>query len=101
MVENNIYGKLIYKCGICGKEHFSVIERANCEIECVKKKEEENRQAEIRKKEAEYKQRKEEVDNAFNTAYTLREKFVADYGSYKYDWKSNSFDCPSVWSFLV
>lgn len=90
-----------YICAVCGKIHEDIISRANCEIACMAKKEEEKKQAELRKKEAEYRKRKEEVDSAFNTAYTLREKFVADYGSYKYDWKSNSTDFPSVWSFLI
>ena len=88
-----------YICAICGKMHTNIIDRANCEIACTEKKEEERRQAEIRKKEAEYKARKEEVDNAFKTAYELREKFVADYGSYEFNWGTNR--TPNIWRFLV
>jgi uncharacterized membrane-anchored protein YhcB (DUF1043 family) len=65
----------------------------------MKKKVEEERQAEIRKKEAEYGKRKEEVDNAFNKAYELKEKFVADYGHYTYSWSSTT-EQPSIWRFF-
>jgi N12 class adenine-specific DNA methylase len=90
-----------YKCAVCNTWHPDVISRANCEIECMKKKAEEERQAELRKKEAEYGKRKEEVDNAFNVAYELKEKFVADYGCYTYGWNSKNSDQPSIWRFFA
>ena len=90
-----------YKCAVCGTWHGDIISRAHCEIECMEKKAEEERQAELRKKEAEYAKRKEEVDQAFNTAYELREKFVADYGNYTYEWNSHSTNQPSIWRFFV
>ena len=34
-----------YICGICGARYESVQERANCELKCVKKIEEEERKA--------------------------------------------------------
>lgn len=88
-----------YKCAVCGKMHANIVERARCEIACTEKKEEEERLAALRKKEAEYKTRKEEVDNAFKTAYELREKFCADYGTYEFSWRSNR--TPNIWSLLV
>lgn len=88
-----------YKCAVCGKMHSDIISRANCEISCTEKQEEEKRLAELRKKEAEYKTRKEEVDNAFKVAYELREKFVADYGNYEFSWGSNR--TPNIWRFLA
>ena len=101
MEDNKIYGKLIYKCGVCGKEHENVLDRAQCEITCTEKKAEEEKLAALRKKEAEYSKRKEEVDNAFNVAYELRSKFIADYGSYKYSWSYNNAEQPSIWRFFV
>ena len=35
--ENKIYCKFRYKCGICGAEHDSILERAKCEIACARK----------------------------------------------------------------
>lgn len=82
--KKNIYCKFRYKCGICGKEHESVLERAKCEIACTEKKAEEERKAAELKMEAEYASRKAEVDAAFDNAYELRDKFLNDYGSYNY-----------------
>ena len=90
-----------YKCAVCNTWHPDIISRANCEIKCMKKKAEEERQAELRKKEAEYGKRKEEVDNAFNVAYELKEKFVSDYGCYTYGWNSKNSDQPSIWRFFA
>ena len=89
-----------YKCAVCNTWHPDIISRANCEIECMKKKAEEERQAERRKKEAEYSTRKEEVDKAFDKAYGLKEKFVADYGHYTYGWSSTTTEQPSIWRFF-
>ena len=91
--------KHVYKCGICGSEHDLPIERAKCEIACAEKQAEEARKAAALKKEAEYAARKAEVDNAFNTAYELKEKFIKDYG--RYTWSSNSIDFPSMWRFFM
>ena len=90
-----------YICAVCGKMHTDIIKRANCEIKCMQKKEEEEKQAELRKKEAEYGKRKEEVDNAFNKAYELKEKFVSDYGHYTYGWSSTTTGQPSIWRFFA
>ena len=94
--------KHIYKCGICGSEYDLPIERAKCEIACAEKQAEEIRKAAELKKEAEYAERKAEVDNAFNTAYELKEKFIKDYGSYAYGWRyNNSVELPSMWRFFM
>ena len=87
MNENNaMYCKPIYKCGICSKEYSTIAERSNCEQTCLKKQEEEEaKKAAERKKAAEYEARKREVDEAFNRAYELREKFLKDYDSYTYN----------------
>lgn len=90
-----------YTCAVCGKMHTDIVSRAKCEIACTEKAAEEERLAALRKKEAEYGKRKEEVDNAFNTAYELKEKFVKDYGNYSYGWSSTSSEQPSIWRFFV
>ena len=94
--------KTVYKCGICGSEHKMLVDRAKCELACADKMAEEAKKAAALKKEAEYAERKAEVDNAFNTAYDLKEKFIKDYGSYTYSWRSNnSVELPSMWRFFM
>ena len=39
--ENKMYTKQVFKCGICGKEYSNVQDRANCELNCYKKQQEE------------------------------------------------------------
>lgn len=82
-----------YKCAVCGTWHTDIASRARCEITCTARKVEEERKAAELKKEAEYEPRKNEVDDAFNKAYELKDKFVQDYGRYTYNKPvSNSFD---------
>ena len=82
--ENNIYCKFTYKCGICGAEYSSVLDRAKCEIACAEKAEEEARKAAELKKKEEQKIRKTEVDAAFKCLYDLVDAYVRDYGHYEY-----------------
>jgi DNA-directed RNA polymerase subunit RPC12/RpoP len=82
--KKNIHCKFTYKCGICGKEFDNVLDRANCEIECVKKAEEAARKAEAEKKAAEQTMRKEAVDEAFENLHRLVTEYVKDYGHYEY-----------------
>ncbi len=78
-----------YECAVCGMRHPDVISRAKCELACTEKKAEEERKAAELKKEAEYADRKAEVDEAFNKAYELKDKFVKDYGRYTYNRTTN------------
>ena len=68
-----------YKCAFCGQWHPDIVSRARCELACAEKKAEEERKVAELKKEAEYADRKAEVDEAFNKAYELKDKFVKDY----------------------
>lgn len=82
-----------YKCALCNTWHKDIISRARCEIACTEKKAEEERKAAELKMAAEYEARKNEVDDAFNKAYELKDKFVNDYGRYTYNKPaSNAFD---------
>ena len=53
---NTILNKPQYKCGVCGRIYDSISERAKCELECLKLKEEEDKKAaeEKKKNEGEY-----------------------------------------------
>ena len=83
-MENNMFIKPIYKCGVCGIEHESIVARANCELACTKRVEEEAKKAAEAKKKAEQKARMAEVDAAFEAADKLMKAYIEDYGSYTY-----------------
>ena len=85
MNENKMYAKQVFKCGICGKEYFNVQDRANCELNCYKKQQEEAKKAAEVKKLAEKVARKKEVDDALDKAMQLRNAYIKDYGCYVYD----------------
>lgn len=84
--------ELTFQCAICGTWHNNILDRAQCEIACTEKKAEEERKAAEAKKAAEYEARVKEVNMAFEKAYELRDKLVADYGEYKYQRKFNNID---------
>lgn len=84
-MENNIYCKRAYKCGICDNEYPTVQERMSCEMKCTKKQKEAERKAAEEKKLAEQKLRKEAVDEAIKIAAKLQNEYVKDYGHYEYE----------------
>ena len=102
MEDNNIYCKFTYKCGVCGKEHDSVLNRAKCEIECTEKAELEAKKAAEAKKKEEQKVRKAEVDAAFKNLHKLVTAYVEDYGYYNYeDITNGTFNWPSrLWNYF-
>ena len=72
--ENN---NTMYKCSICGKQYSTVVERAKCELACVKQLEEEKKKAAEVKKNAERDARKKEVTDAIEHANELVNKKIA------------------------
>lgn len=84
-MEDKIYCKPAYKCGVCGAEHETVRDRMNCERTCLKKKDEDEKKAAAAKKAAEQKLRKEAVDEAIKRAAKLKSEYVKDYGHYEYE----------------
>lgn len=101
-MENKVCAKPMYKCAVCGEVYDSIAQRMSCEQTCLKRQEEEERKAAELKRVAEYEARKREVDEAFNTAYNLKDKFVADYGRYTYSKPvSNSFDGVYLFDWLL
>ena len=76
-----------YKCSICGKEHPSVCDRANCELACWKVHEELAKQAAEKKKKAEEIASTAAVTKALDEAYDLLQQHIKQYGNFKYDGK--------------
>ena len=84
--------KNVYKCGICNKEYENIQDRANCEIKCIKLKQEKEKAEAKAKKEAEKESRFAEASAALDNAITLVNKCVEDYGTFKYNGKINKLD---------
>ena len=89
--------RLAYKCGICGKEHDSIKDRAECELKCHKQKLEAEKLAAAKKKQEEQAARKKEVDEAVARAEELKSKYIKDYGAYVRTCHID--DIEDVWSF--
>lgn len=83
-MENQIYNKPMYKCGICGEVYNSIPERMNCEQSCLKKQEEDAKKAAEAKKKEEQNKRKEELNAAIENATDLLNKYIDDYGTYEF-----------------
>ena len=94
--ENNMYVKPQYKCAVCGKIYDSIAERTNCERSCLKKQEAEAKVAAEKRKKEERDARQQEVTAALDNAFTLVNKFVEDYGSYKYNGKLDALDAANM-----
>lgn len=90
--ENNMNEKPQYKCAICGEPYDDVPSRMNCEMKCLKKKQEEEKKAAEAKKKAEKDARQQEVSAALDNAYALINKYVEDYGSFTYNGKYKGLD---------
>ena len=82
----------LYKCEICGQEYESIQDRANCEMACVKKQQEEEKAAIKAKKKAEQEARQNEASAALDNAYALVGKYVEDYGHFTYNGKYKGLD---------
>lgn len=74
----------VYYCAVCGKEYTSIVERANCELVCAKRVEEEAKKSAEAKKKAEQKERKAKLDAVYEEFNKLREEYIKDYGCYIY-----------------
>jgi hypothetical protein len=90
--EDSIYAKPAYKCALCEEIYESVQERASCEMACLKKKQEEERKAAEAKKKEQQENRYNEVNAALDNVYALVNKYVEDYGSFKYGGKYKGLD---------
>ena len=90
-MENKMYTKPQYKCGVCGEIFDSISERMNCEMKCLKKQEEEARKAAEEKKKAEKETRYNEVVAAYDNFNKLLKKYTHDYGTFVW----NGTDVPT------
>ena len=76
---------MMYKCGVCGKAHETIGARAECELKCLKQKEQEEKALAAKKKAEEQAARLKEVNMAIDAAYALLDKYVKDYGEFRYN----------------
>ena len=94
-MENKMYARKAFKCGICGKEYENVMDRAHCELTCGKKREEEVKKAAEAKKEAERKARHAEVEKLLHQAITAVQEYCKDYGYFETEDSDLNFLWPS------
>ena len=102
-MENKMYARKAFKCGICDKEFNNVADRARCELACNARQEEEAKKAAALKKKEEKAARKAEVDAAFDKAMQLREAYLKDYDTYIYTYNkedANWLNLKSLWHCL-
>ena len=92
MEDFQTYCKPAYKCGICDSVYDNILDRATCELACIKKAEAEAKKAEEEKKQAEKAMRKEAVDEAIDNAWRLVDAYVNDYGHYEYGGEEKECD---------
>ena len=92
MEDFKAYCKRSYKCGICDKEYETIQERMNCEMACYARKQEEDKEAERVKKEAERNADFEEASSALDNALALVNKCVEKHGFFKYSGKVDDLD---------
>ena len=81
-MENKMYAKPQYKCGVCGTVYDELRERVKCESACLKRQEEEAKKAAELKKKEEQDARHKEVIEAYDRFHELLEKYTADYGTF-------------------
>ena len=81
--------KKAFKCSICDKEYEDVMDRARCELTCGKKMQEDIKKAQEAKNKEIRLAEEAKVDEAFATAYKLRNEFVKKYGAYAYVHKAH------------
>lgn len=96
-MENKMYSKPRYKCGVCDKVYDSIAERMKCEAACLKRIElEEKRQAEMKMRE-EKAERTAKLNSLCDQFITEHNAYVRDYGSYNYNGKyHNEVTWPNV-----
>lgn len=83
-----------YECPYCGTEYGAPSDLAHCILRCEKKEKQAKLTAE---KEARYK----EVINAYENFEELRSKYVDDYGSFTFKYKSKDEEiCASIFKSL-
>lgn len=86
-MENKMYARQAFKCSVCNKEYPNALDRAHCELACIKRQEEEAKKAEELKKKEEQKARHAEVTKLIDDACLALSRYMEDYGEYEYDGK--------------
>ncbi|MBQ8570294.1 MAG: hypothetical protein IJ444_02150 [Kiritimatiellae bacterium] len=81
-MENKMYARQAFKCSVCGQEYDNAMNRAHCELNCIRKQEEEAKKAAYLKKKEEQDARHKEVVEAYDRFHELLEKYTADYGTF-------------------
>lgn len=81
-VKNNIVGKPMYKCGICGKVYDNIEDRMNCEKKCIHDLKVKNEKIKQEQKEKERKSMEDSINGLANQYYNMIDKYINIYHTY-------------------
>lgn len=76
--------KTTYKCGICGKEHESIAERAKCEMACVEELDKQVAKAKKEKQKQEQETERQAIIAALHHVSEMVDAYTDKYGSFTY-----------------
>ena len=96
MRDNKTSCKPSYRCGICNKEHDTIVARAKCEMACAERAEVESKKAEAAKKNAEMKADFVEASAAVDKALELISKCTEKHGYFKYSGNLKDLDVSNM-----
>lgn len=91
-MENKMYTKPQWKCGICGKIFDEIKERNKCEMACIKQQEEEAKKAAELQQKKQKAARQAETDELVKKAIDSIKAFQKDYGYYELNSSGDEYD---------
>lgn len=92
---------VFYTCPYCKEEYSEPSDLAHCILSCEEKKRIEEKAAKEAKLKAEKEARYKEVIDAYENFEELRSKYVDDYGSFTFKYKSKDEEiCASIFKSL-
>ena len=84
-MENKMYARQAFKCSVCGQEYDNAMNRAHCELNCIRKQEEEAKKAAELKKQEERAASNANVTKLINEAYAALTAHIDLYGEYEHE----------------
>ena len=84
-MEKKMYARQAFKCSVCNNEYDNALDRAHCELACLKRQEEEAKKAAQLKKQEEQKARHAKVTELIDAACAALTEYIELYGEYEYE----------------
>lgn len=84
-MDKKMYARQAFKCSVCNNEYNNALDRAHCELACLKRQEEEAKKAAELKKKEEKAARHAEVTKLIDDACVALTEYIELYGEYEYE----------------